>query len=109
MELTLISNHAYSICVAIETLKIMQMRKKENVHMYIYSIRRVKERANDKGRRGCQGKRLWIAFFLCLGTAFFHTPSSLLVLVLLIQTIRLPSLRFVLDRCNRSSFFLMIS
>ena len=71
MELTLISNHAYSICVAIETLKIMQMRKKENVHMYIYSIRRVKERANDKGRRGCQGKRLWIAFFLCLGTAIF--------------------------------------
>lgn len=68
MELTLISNHAYSICVAIETLKIMQMRKKENVHMYIYSIRRVEERANDKGR---QGKRLWIAFFLCLGTAFF--------------------------------------
>lgn len=39
--------------------------------MNIYSIRRVKERANDKGRRGCQGKRLWIAFFLCLGTAFF--------------------------------------
>ena len=71
MELTLISNHAFSICVAIETLKIMQMRKKENVHMNIYSIRRVKERANDKGRRGCQGKRLWIAFFLCLGTAFF--------------------------------------
>ena len=42
--------------------------------MYIYSIRCVKERANDKGRRGCQGKRLWIAFFLCLGTAIFsHT------------------------------------
>lgn len=109
MELTLISNHAYSICVAFETLKIMQMRKKENVHMYIYSIRRVKERANDKGRRGCQGKRLWIAFFSAWELPFFHTPSSLLVLVLLVQTIRLPSLRFVLDRCNRSSFFLMIS